>query len=239
MLPTTSAPRPRTPQTVFDRVAPYYDAVNSVLSLGMDRRWRRRAVRELGLRPGDRVVDVATGTGGLAVEMARAGAAAVTGCDLNERMLSVARRRAARSAQIDFVQCDATELPFPAGAFDAAAIGFAIDDMPDRAACIGEVRRVLRPGGRIALLELSQPETPTIRAAYRVYLRTFRAIGRGSLDGYRHLEHEILGYRGARAIEGLLTAAGFVGYRRAVLTLGAACLHLARTPTARTEGERS
>src|ERR1700722_8499831 len=94
-----SGERPKTPQAVFDRVAPYYDALNSMLSFGMDRRWRRETVASLNLAPGARVLDVATGTGALAAEIARAtsGTTKVTGCDLNERMLAVARARTARA----------------------------------------------------------------------------------------------------------------------------------------------
>ena len=97
MQQADAAARPKTPQAVFDRVASYYDTLNSVLSLGMDRRWRREAVASLELRPGARVLDVATGTGALAAEIVRtsAGTVSVTGCDVNERMLSVARKRAA------------------------------------------------------------------------------------------------------------------------------------------------
>jgi demethylmenaquinone methyltransferase/2-methoxy-6-polyprenyl-1,4-benzoquinol methylase len=222
--------RPRTPQAVFDRVAPYYDALNSVLSLGIDRRWRRHAIRSLGLQPGARVLDVATGTGALAAEIVRAtsGAVFVTGCDLNERMLSVARERAARArSHVDFVHCDAQSLPFDTGSFDAVTIGFAIDDMLDRPACMREIWRVLRSGGRLALLELGQPDAQPAKAAYQAYLKTFRLLGRG----YRHLEQEILKYRGADSIRALLNDAGFSGYARESLTWGIARLHTAAKPS--------
>jgi demethylmenaquinone methyltransferase/2-methoxy-6-polyprenyl-1,4-benzoquinol methylase len=223
--------RPRTPQAIFDRVAPYYDALNSVLSFGFDRRWRRHATRALHLRAGARVLDVATGTGALAAEIVRltSGSVSVTACDLNERMLSIARRRTASrgGAGVDFVRCDAARLPFPSDTFDAVTIAFAIDDMPDRDACVHEMARVLRPGGTIALLELGQPDVRPVQAAYRMYLRTFRIFGRGAADGYRHLEREIMTYRGARAVEELLLRGGFSGYRRTSLTWGIARLHLA------------
>ena len=221
--------RPKTPQAVFDRVAPYYDALNSILSLGIDRRWRRRAIHSLGLRPGARVLDVATGTGALAVEIVRStsGTVDVTGCDLNERMLSVARKRAARArSPIHFVCCDAQSLPFESEGFDAVTIGFAIDDMLDRHAAAREIWRVLRPKGRLALLELGQPDAQPAKAAYQAYLRTFRMFGRG----YRHLEQEILKYRGADAIQALLGATGFSAYARESLTWGVARLHKAEKP---------
>lgn len=222
--------RPKTPQATFDRVAPYYDTFNSLLSLGIDRAWRRRTARSLDLSPGARVLDVATGTGALAAEIVRttSGAVSVTGCDINERMLAVAARRVERGRLgIDLVRCDALHLPFGDSEFDAATLAFAIDDMPDRDGCVREVRRVLKPGGRFALLELAQPDREPLRSAYQLYLRTFRLLRRFSVPGYDHLEKEILTYRGPRAIESLLERSGFVRYRRASLTFGIARLHVA------------
>jgi ubiquinone/menaquinone biosynthesis methyltransferase len=222
--------RPKTPQAVFDRVASYYDSINSMLSFGMDRSWRKSASRSLQLRPGDRVLDVATGTGALALEIARStgGTVAVTGCDLNKHMLAVARRRVTKSGKpIELVDCDAAQLPFPARAFDAASLAFAIDDMPDRDACIREIRRVLRPGARFALLELSQPDVQPLKAAYQMYLGAFRWLRRLRVEGYDHLAQEILGYRGADAIATLLARHGFVNYARKNLSGGIARLHVA------------
>jgi len=222
--------RPKTPQAVFDRVAPYYDTFNSILSLGIDRSWRRRVARALELPRGARVLDVATGTGALAVEIVRAteGEASVTGCDINANMLAVAERRVAKAKMgVELVRCDATELPFEDRTFDAATLAFGIDDMPDRDACMREIRRVLKPGGTVALLELAQPDGEPLRSAYRLYLRTFRLLRRFSVHGYDHLEQEIRTYRGAAAVEALLARTGFSRYRHTSLTLGIARLHLA------------
>lgn len=222
--------RPRTPQATFDRVAPYYDAFNSLLSLGIDRTWRRRTARSLELSPGARVLDIATGTGALAKEILQVApeAVTVTACDINERMLAVAARRFERARLgVDIVHCDAQSLPFADEAFDAATLAFAIDDMPDRDVCMGEIRRVMRTGGRFALLELAQPDAEPLRSAYRLYLRTFRLLRRFSVHGYDHLEKEIRTYRGAGAVEALLRRWGFVGYRQHSLTLGIARLHVA------------
>ena len=222
--------RPKTPQATFDKVAPYYDRFNSLLSLGLDRSWRRSAITALQLQPGEKALDVATGTGALALEMVRRtqGRAAVTGCDLNERMLSIAKQRAAHAgADISLICCDATRLPFESGHFDAASLAFAIDDMPDRDACIAEIARVLRPGGRFVLLELSQPDTQPLKGAYDVYLHTFQWLRTLRVEGYDHLAQEIRGYRGARAIAELLGRHGFTDYQHKPLSGGIARLHRA------------
>lgn len=222
------AQRPKTPQATFDRVAPYYDRFNSLLSFGFDRSWRRAAAKALAARSGERVLDIATGTGALALEIARRGASHVTGCDLNANMLGVARERVARAgAAIDLVRCDATKLPFATHSFDAASLAFAIDDMPDREACMAEIGRVLRPGGRFVLLELSQPETQPLLGLYHFYLHTFRWLRRFRVHGYDHLAQEIRGYRGAAAVEALLVRHGFVNYRTYGLMFGLARLHVA------------
>lgn len=232
-MPTHTPHRPKTPQATFDRVAPYYDRFNSLLSLGLDRSWRRRAVAALELAPGQHVLDVATGTGALALEILRGspGVVRVTGCDLNQRMLAVAKARL-RSApgQHELLCCDAAKLPFGEDTFDAATLAFAIDDMPDRDACIAEIKRVLRPGGRFVLLELSQPDAQPLKGAYDLYLETFRLLRRVQVAGYDHLAQEIRGYRGAAAIEELLKRHGFVAYARKNLTGGIARLHVARSP---------
>lgn len=218
--------RPRTPQSVFDRVAPYYDLFNSLLSLGVDRSWRRRVCRELALKSGECVLDVATGTGALAILMAQSDAAPrVIGCDLNRAMLDVARRR--HGARVAFLRCDAAQLPFPSCSFDAATIAFAIDDMPVRERCAGELLRVLRPGGRVALLELARPEEEPLKSLYRLYLRAFVLPRLVRVHGYDHLAQEILTYRGRDAARSLLQAAGFVECKSLALSGGLSRLHLA------------
>jgi demethylmenaquinone methyltransferase/2-methoxy-6-polyprenyl-1,4-benzoquinol methylase len=209
--------------------------MNTLLSLGLDRSWRREAAAMLRLAPGSHVLDVATGTGALAAEVVRAnaGTVSVTGCDVNDRMLSVARKRFGRiGAPLDLVHCDASALPFAAATFDAVAIGFAIDDMPDRDACVREMHRVLKDGGRLVLLELGQPDAGLFRTLFRTYLGVFRLAS----DGYRHLEREILAYRGPNAIEELLVRGGFTGYERRNLTGGIARLHVAEKSTSGSGG---
>jgi demethylmenaquinone methyltransferase/2-methoxy-6-polyprenyl-1,4-benzoquinol methylase len=144
-------------------------------------------------------------------------------------MLSVAAQKMRRArAQVDLIRCDASSLPFADQSFDAATIAFAIDDMPDRGACVSEVLRVLRVGGQIALLELSQPDVGITRMAYHRYLGIFRMLSYVWMDGYGHLEREILAYRGSAAVRELLARAGFGSYQQRELSGGIARLHLAR-----------
>ncbi len=140
---------------MFDRIAPVYDVMNRVMTMGLDQRWRRETVRAV-VRPGDRVLDAACGTGDLAVIAAAAGAD-VIGLDFSAAMLERARRKA---PALDWVQGDLLALPFEDASFDAATVGFGIRNVSDLARGIEELRRVLRPGGRLAILEITRPRGP-------------------------------------------------------------------------------
>lgn len=227
--------RPATPQAVFDRVAGRYDLLNSAFSLGVDRRWRRKVAAQSGGGRLD-VLDVATGTASLAAAIARHNPRArVVGCDLNAAMLEVARTKLARTGQagqVSLLRANALELPFADASFDVACIAFAIDDMPDRHRCAAELARVLRPGGRLLLLELGIPQARPLRSLYLAGLGVMSLIGRlRGLDGYRHLREEIRTYRGPEAIRRLLTQAGFTAYSTKPLTGGIAYLHVAALST--------
>ena len=139
-------------RTMFDRIAPVYDVMNRVMTAGLDVRWRRLTARAV-VQPGDRVLDAACGTGDLAIADRKAGAAHVTGLDFSERMLERARRKA---PGLEWVQGDMLELPFEDGAFDAATVGFGVRNVADLELALRELRRVLRPGGRLAILEITQ-----------------------------------------------------------------------------------
>lgn len=136
---------------MFDRIAPVYDAMNRVMTAGLDRRWRRRTIAA-AVRPGDRVLDACCGTGDLAVAAERAGAV-VTGLDFSPAMLERARRK---SSTIQWVEGDLLALPFPDASFDAATVGFGVRNVADLNAAVSELGRVLRPGGRLAILEITQ-----------------------------------------------------------------------------------
>jgi demethylmenaquinone methyltransferase/2-methoxy-6-polyprenyl-1,4-benzoquinol methylase len=141
---------------MFDRIAPVYDVMNRVMTAGLDVRWRRLTARAV-VQPGDRVLDAACGTGDLAIADRKAGAREVTGLDFSERMLERARRKA---PELEWVQGDMLELPFEDGGFDAATVGFGVRNVADLELALRELRRVLRPGGRLAILEITQPRGP-------------------------------------------------------------------------------
>jgi demethylmenaquinone methyltransferase/2-methoxy-6-polyprenyl-1,4-benzoquinol methylase len=139
-------------QTMFDRIAPVYDVMNRVMTAGLDQRWRRATVAAV-VEPGDRVLDGACGTGDLAIIAAKAGAN-VTGLDFSERMLERARRKA---PELDWTRGDLLALPFEDESFDAATVGFGVRNVADLPGALEELRRVLKPGGRLGILEITRP----------------------------------------------------------------------------------
>lgn len=163
-LPVGEAKR-RTVESMFDRIAPRYDLLNGVISLGSHRGWKRAAVRALGLAPGASIVDLACGTGDLAAEAGARGLCAV-GVDVSAGMLAVARRRRAAAG---LVRASGDALPFSSRAFDGVTCGFALRNFVDIEAVLAEVARILRPGGRAAFLEVDVPSGALVTAAHRVY----------------------------------------------------------------------
>ena len=141
-------------RTMFDRIAPVYDVMNRVMTAGLDMRWRRLAAESV-VRPGDRVLDAACGTGDLAIADLQAGAGKVTGLDFSEQ--HARRARARRRRRLEWVQGDMLALPFADETFDAATVGFGVRNVADLELGLRELRRVLRPGGRLAILEITQP----------------------------------------------------------------------------------
>jgi demethylmenaquinone methyltransferase / 2-methoxy-6-polyprenyl-1,4-benzoquinol methylase len=139
-------------RTMFDRIAPVYDVMNRVMTAGLDQRWRRATVRAV-VQPGDRVLDAACGTGDLALIAAKAGAT-VTGLDFSAAMLERARKK---GPELEWVRGDLLALPFEDDSFDAATVGFGVRNVADLPGGIAELRRVLRPGGRLAILEITRP----------------------------------------------------------------------------------
>jgi demethylmenaquinone methyltransferase / 2-methoxy-6-polyprenyl-1,4-benzoquinol methylase len=160
---TTGVLPPSEVRAMFDRISPVYDAMNHAMTVGLDRRWRRLAA-EAVVGPGDAVLDACCGTGDLALAAERAGGK-VTGVDFSERMLERAR---AKSQTVEWVHADVTALPFEDASFDAVTVGFGIRNVPDLEAGLAELGRVLRPGGRIACLEITRP-SGILRPFFRLW----------------------------------------------------------------------
>jgi demethylmenaquinone methyltransferase/2-methoxy-6-polyprenyl-1,4-benzoquinol methylase len=210
----------RAVEEMFDRIAPRYELVNRVMTLGLDAGWRRRAVRELQLEPGARVVDIGCGTGDLCRALGRAGLRAV-GVDMAAGMLA----RAHTSAPL--VRADALRLPLGDGSLDGAISGFALRNVVDITTCFREAARVIRSGGRAVFLEVSEPPSPVIRFAHAVYFRRIVPMVGGLLSdrrAYRYLPASTAYLPSPEELLGLLTAAGFVRCRRVPLGMGAAQL---------------
>jgi demethylmenaquinone methyltransferase/2-methoxy-6-polyprenyl-1,4-benzoquinol methylase len=193
-------------RSMFDRIAPVYDVMNHVMTAGLDRRWRRLTV-EAVVQPGARVLDACCGTGDLAVAAEREGGI-VTGLDFSGEMLVRAR---AKSDTIDWVQGDLLALPFPDASFDAATVGFGVRNVADLDVALRELRRVLRPGGGLAILEITQPRGP-LRPFFSLWFdRVVPALGRVLPGGkaYTYLPASVRRFPGAEELAGTVESAGF------------------------------
>lgn len=219
---------------IFSRIARTYDLVNMVASLGIDRLWRRVAVKAAGLESDSRVLDLAAGTGDLTVALARQAAPAeVVSTDFVPEMLAVARKKAARLAGptvVTFEEADAQALQFGNDDFDAATIAFGLRNLPDRTANFREVLRVLRPGGRYVILEFSTPPNPLFRAFYHAYLRLFvpllGAVLAADREAYRYLNDSIREFPNQEALAKELREAGFSEVTWRNLTGGIVAIHV-------------
>lgn len=221
---------------MFDRIAGRYDAVNRVLSLGLDKRWRRRTVKALQLPPGGhpRVLDVATGTGDLAIDIARAvPGARVVGLDPSKQMLAVAEQKLAKrglAERISLVVGDAQALPYDACSMDAATIAFGIRNVPDRAAGLRELARVVRPGGRVAVLELGEPRGAFLGRAARFHTNVVVPKLGALLSGkreYAYLQRSIAAFPPREEFAQLMQRCGLHVVEVVPLTFGACTLYVA------------
>jgi len=207
---------------MFDRIAPVYDVMNRVMTAGLDQRWRRVTARTV-VRPGDDVLDAACGTGDLAMACAEAGGR-VTGLDFSNRMLDRARRKA---PALEWVQGDLLALPFSDESFDAATVGFGVRNVADLEQSLEELHRVLRPGGRAGILEITRPDGP-LRIFYSLWFdRIVPLLGRVVPGGaaYTYLPASVKRFPDVEALAVLLRAAGFDGVAVRTFAGGIVALH--------------
>lgn len=208
---------------MFDAIAPRYDLVNRLMTFGLDVHWRKFAVRELGLGPESVVLDLACGTGDLCRELDAAGIEAI-GIDLSFGMLAAARTDA------PLVQGDGLRLPVPSGSIDGVTCGFALRNLVDLEAFVVELARVVRPGGRIALLEVAEPPNPVLRLGHAVYFGKVVPVVGGILSdrsAYRYLPKSVAYLPSPVDLVSMLRRAGFVDVERVLLTTGIAQLLVA------------
>jgi demethylmenaquinone methyltransferase/2-methoxy-6-polyprenyl-1,4-benzoquinol methylase len=215
---------------LFGTIADRYDLITVLLSFGCDRAWKRRLVREAGVGNRQRVIDLACGTGDLAVESARRGAA-VVGLDVTPRMIELARRKP-EAAAVRFLVGDMACLPLKDGSADVITTGYGLRNVPDLAQSLSEIHRVLSGGGTLASLDFNRPETGWVRAIFLTYLAGIGSVLGWFLhrdpDTYRYIPQSIRRYPGALGVAALMREAGFADVRTIPVFGGLMTMHIAR-----------
>ena len=232
---TTPEQKRRYVRTLFSTIADRYDFITVFLSFGRDRAWKRRLLREAMLRPGAHVLDLACGTGDIAFEAAQAGAR-VIGLDITTRMIEIANGKASRRAapaagSAHFVIGDMMALPLPSAAFDVVTTGYGLRNVPQLAGAIGEIARVLKPGGCLLSLDFNRPEWAIVRWPYLAYLTVVGSILgwalHGDPDTYRYIPESLKRYPGARGVAAVLRQHGFDDVRVMPILGGFMTIHVA------------
>lgn len=230
---STPAGKQRYVRRLFATIADRYDFITVFLSYGQDRRWKRRLIALARIAPGDAVLDVACGTGDLL--FAAGGARRAVGLDVTLRMLQLARTRETTRGPL-LVQGDMGSLPFASAGFTVVTTGYGLRNVPDLAAALAELHRVIAPGGRLLSLDFNRPASRVVRAAYLTYLTvvgsTLGLLLHGDPDTYRYIPESIRLYPGAAGVAGMMRAAGFTAVEVIPLLGGLMAIHVAKKPTA-------
>ena len=224
---------------LFATIADRYDFITRFLSYGQDRRWKRQLIRLAALRPGDRVLDLACGTGDIAFQAAPA-VRRVVGLDLTFRMLELARNRK-DIHNVSFLAGDMLALPFASGSFDVVTTGYGLRNVPDLDRALAEIRRVLAPGGRLLSLDFNRPDNAAVRAVYLSYLTIVgSALGtalHGDPDTYRYIPESIRNYPGAHGVARMMRERGFSEVRVVTVLGGLMAIHVAVRTTFQTKAQ--
>ena len=220
-------------RAMFDRIAGYYDGTNKILSLGLDAYWRQKAVARLGPQLGCTYIDLGCGTGDVSLEILRqAPGSSVIGIDPSEGMLAIGRdkvHRAGLDEWISLVTGDVLDLQYESNSFDGAITSFCIRNVTDRKRGLAEINRVVRPGGRLVILELTEPQGFLMRPLFRFYARTFMPLLTkimSSVSAYRYLSDSMADFPAPEMVFDLMKAAGFTNLKYAHMTGGIVTLFI-------------
>ena len=220
---------------MFDQVAANYDRTNSVLSLGQDKLWRMATVKAIDPRPGQKILDLAAGTGASSVVLARSGAEVVAG-DFSRGMIAEGKRRHGDIANLTFVEADAMKLPFADDEFDTVTISYGLRNVAEPRSALQEMLRVTKPGGMLVISEFSTPRNPVFRALYRFYndkiLPTVARLVSSNADAYDYLIESIATWPDQQKLSAWIRTAGWVNVAHRDLTFGIVALHRATKPFA-------
>jgi demethylmenaquinone methyltransferase/2-methoxy-6-polyprenyl-1,4-benzoquinol methylase len=235
----TTSEQARRVREMFANIAARYDLLNHLLSGNIDKRWRRIVAKTLSAtlaKSGARVLDVACGTGDLSLTLFERGEARIVGIDFCRPMLDIAASKASRSRySLPFVEGDALDLPFADCSFEAATIAFGLRNLTSVDAGFRELLRVLKPGGRVAVLEFSKPRAPLLRSLFRVYftkvLPLFGGLVSGSRSAYEYLPDSVSRFPDQEELAALMKKIGFAEVEYQNLTGGIAALHCGTRPT--------
>ena len=219
-------------QKMFGEIAPQYDRMNHLLSMNVDRLWRRSTVKRMQPKPGDRILDVCTGTGDLALAFHRhlKGDCTVIGADFCAEMLDVAREKPVSTGKVEFVQADAQALPFEDNSFDIVTVAFGLRNVEDTDLGLRELARVCRPGGRVGVLEFTSPRRWPIRPLYGWYFRNVlpkigQRLAKNDMSAYDYLPHSVGEFPSYEALTARMEQAGIKDASFKPFTFGIATLY--------------
>lgn len=214
---------------MFTRVAPHYDKLNNVISLGTQKLWRKRLLDGLEFKPGAKALDICCGTGDLTLALAsRLPQGRVTGVDFNSAMLKIAEKKAKGIPNLILINGDAMNLPLDDNSFDIVTIGFGLRNVPDANQALAEIYRVLKPGGQLGILEMSQPTNSLVKVGWKAYFNVFPYLAKlagGHVKDYQYLKKTSQQFVSADELARMMADAGFKAVNYSPLNFGAAVIH--------------